>query len=494
MAFSALLYALAFPPLALWPLAWIALVPLLAALVRVGPGGGFLLGWLWSLLAGLGASSWLPRMISDYFAVGTAAAWFAAAAATLATGIFYGVFGAWIAWLARRRPLSPLLVAAVWGSCEYARTLAPLANPWMLSGYGQVPFASFAQSADAIGVVGLGMLIAAANAAIAGLVDARIALPRPRRAALCTAAVLAVVLGYGALRLGEAFGEPSEVRVALVQSATPRERRFAPSERSRNLADHVDLATRAARGRPDLILLAELAVDVPFDGASREARALGRIAKASGVDVLTGAPSVFGSASALQQFNSYFVLHDGALADRYDKVALTPFSETNPLARWIDVASAVYTPGRTPRPLQSTAGPVGVLLCGEAMFGPAARALVRAGAELLANPANDSWFANGGAARMQLDIAALRAIETRRWLLRPTLSGYTAAIDPHGRIAAIAPLSRPEILEARVRRSRADTFYLRHGDVVAQGAVVAALLWTAALGVTGGRVHPRSGS
>jgi apolipoprotein N-acyltransferase len=480
---SAALYAAAFPPLALYPLAWLALVPLLAALRRTGVAGGAALGTLWSLGVGLGTSSWLPRMIADYFAAGIAQGWLAAAAATLATGAFYGCFGAWIAWLARRGPPPPLLVALAWGACEYARTLAPLANPWVLSGYAQAPFASFVQNADWAGVVGLGIAIAAANAVAAAALDPALRARAWRASAIGVACALAGSLVYGRARLAQEFGEPAAVRVSLVQSATPRDERFAPRHRGRHLADHVDLVTRAGDARPDLILLAELAVDAPFDAISPEAIALGRVAAQSGADVLLGAPALLPSDAELRQTNSFFVLRGRSLVDRYDKVALTPFSETHPLRGWLDAAGSAYEPGRALAPVASQVGPVGVLLCSEAMLGGAARALVREGALLLANPANDSWFANAAAARMQLDVASLRAIETRRWLVRPTLTGYTAAVDAHGRIAAVAALGVPEVLTTSVRRSRAESFYVRHGDRVAQLAAAAAALWSVGIAV-----------
>ena len=49
---SAVLYAWSFPPAAAYPLAWIALVPLLLAIARVTPRQAAGLGILWCLTAG----------------------------------------------------------------------------------------------------------------------------------------------------------------------------------------------------------------------------------------------------------------------------------------------------------------------------------------------------------------------------------------------------------------------------------------------------------
>jgi apolipoprotein N-acyltransferase len=138
----------------------------------------------------------------------------------------------------------------------------------------------------------------------------------------------------------------------------------------------------------------------------------------------------------------------------------------------------LYTAGRDARPVATQAGRLGMLLCSEAMLPRYAAELSRAGAELLVNPSNDGWFADLGAARQQLAAVALRAIENRRSVLRPTATGYTAVIDPHGRVVAEAPPGVPAVLEAEVAGSRAATPYQAWGDAVVLGPGAAALAST----------------
>ena len=72
----------------------------------------------------------------------------------------------------------------------------------------------------------------------------------------------------------------------------------------------------------------------------------------------------------------------------------------------------------------------------EALHPEIARELARAGAELLANPANDYWFGAREPQAEQLASAAFRAIENRRYLVRATSTGISAVIDPQGRVVA----------------------------------------------------------
>lgn len=474
-ALSASLYAASFPPFGIHGLAFVALVPLFLVLARVGPGAGFGIGCLWSLSVGLCTSWWLPGMIAGYFGTGLAMGWLAAGAATMGTGIFYGIFAGLASLLSRGRILDPLRAAVLWGACEYARTVAFVANPWVLSGYSQAAASPVAQIADLTGVAGIGMLLAAVNAAIGGWIDPRESGRRRWVGTTAVAVALAAAAVYGELRLREPFGGGETVRVALVQSAVPRDQRFDPLARGRNLAHHVDLVARASRAAPDLVFLPELAVDVPLDGQSREGRALSRIAEESGTEILVGAPREVDLVASRAVYNSLFVLRGHDFVDRYDKVALTPFSETNPLRGWLEIGLDEYVAGSAHRPVASRAGPIAILLCGESMFGGVAREAVLRGAGLLANPANDSWFGSEAAARMQLDIAAMRAVELRRPLVRPTMTGITAVIDPHGRIVSELPSGRPGILEGTVSPATVRSLYLRFGDWLGKAAALGTL-------------------
>src|SRR2546429_6796267 len=64
---SAVLYGLSFPPAALRPLAWVALVPLLVALRRASTGVAIFLAWLWTVLAAYAVGDWFPRAVSTYY-------------------------------------------------------------------------------------------------------------------------------------------------------------------------------------------------------------------------------------------------------------------------------------------------------------------------------------------------------------------------------------------------------------------------------------------
>jgi apolipoprotein N-acyltransferase len=476
---SAALYAASFPPLGLAPLIFVALAPFFAACARVRPLAAAGLGLLWGAAACFGVASWLPGALADFFATDALHAWsgFGAIALGLA-GIYYAAFGAWLSFAARRGSLPPLLVGCSFAACEWARASWLIPSPWALSAYSQAPGSALLQNADLTGPFGFSLLAGAVNAVAAGFFCAALRTRRPWLARGAVAALLVAMFAYGQARLSQVFAQGELKRVALVQAAIPREQRFHAQFRSANLIRHLELTREAAASQPDLILWPEFAAEFYLREATPQRLPLERLAHEIDADFLIGAPDYRFTDRGTAYANSAFVLEKGELTARYDKVHLTPFSESNPLRALVAIGTDLYTAGRDLRPLPTRAGRVGVMLCSEAMLPGHAAALARAGAELLANPTNDAWFRDEGAARQQLAAAALRAVENRRYVVRPAANGYTALIDAHGRVQRVAPFDEPAQLAGSVRLSRASTPYQAIGNAAALGAGGLALAWT----------------
>src|SRR5262249_20911852 len=81
----------------------------------------------------------------------------------------------------------------------------------------------------------------------------------------------------------------------------------------------------------------------------------------------------------------------------------------------------------------------GTFICYEAIYAGEIRRFAANGAQLLINISNDGWFGKSAAAEQHLRMARVRAVENRRWILRVTNSGITAAVDPYGRIFSSIP-------------------------------------------------------
>jgi apolipoprotein N-acyltransferase len=172
--------------------------------------------------------------------------------------------------------------------------------------------------------------------------------------------------------------------------------------------------------------------------------------------------------------NSAFTLDpQGREISRYDKIHLVPFGEYVPwwalpgLVHKITNEVGNFVPGASYAVAPSPGGGIGVIICYEAIVPQLARKLVASGSAVLVNISNDAWYGDSAAAYQHLEMARLRAIENRRYLLRATNNGLTTLIDPYGRVLDELPRYRRLAMPAHFDFETRETFYSAHGDVFA---------------------------
>lgn len=496
-ALSGALYALAYPPLRLRPLAWVCLVPFLLVLRDAPLPRRLALGAWLSLVVGWGTGTWMPAAVADYFEQPLAVGFALFLVVTLGMAApYYMAFAAVCGPLLRRfGAAAPLLVGAAWAGADLLRgrllngTPIYVGNsPWATFGYSQTGVDALVQVASLTGVYGVSFVLACANAALA---EAARDLGRGRRlrrsAALglgIAALVVAAALGFGAvsLRAAPAPAPSSGTPVALVQANLGAAARWEEGGGIRTLDAYLRLTREAeGRGRPRLVFWPEAALTVFLEREPPYQRALGGALGPRDVELVVGAPRAEGPGGSAPYRNSvYAVAPDGTLRARYDKQYLLPFMEYFPLR--IDLVRRrfgrvrEFSPGAPAPPLPTRAGPAGVLICNEALYPHVAGERMAAGASYLLNPSNDSWVPDAGFAEHQFDIVALRAVEQRVWLVRVSDSGPSAVVDPWGRVVArTQPLAR-ELLLAELGRSPGRSLYGRVGDAFGAACLAAVVV------------------
>lgn len=492
-------YALAFPPLRLRAIAFIALVPFLLALRSVGPRTALLLCWLLSIFTSYLVADALPAAVETYFLQPPLVSHlFAVGVWTVTVAIYTMVFGPVYRALAKRPSVwTPLLAGAAWAGCELLRgrlftgSSFFVGNPWALLGYSQAGAEWLSQIASLGGPYMISFVVAAANAAIVELVVAWRRDPASRRLALRAAAFgaapLALSLVYGAISLRAADGDAGPpVEIAIVQGDVELGSVWRSDFYGRNLEIYLrgtlDAATAA---KPRIAVWPEAALTFFLADEPDFQHAIARVLGAEDLELIVGGPSR-ADGGGERFYNSVFLVEpDGAIRARYDKQHLVPFSEFFPLAS-LDFLRRrfervrVFEHGADDAVLLPTrAGLAGVLLCNEAMLPEVAGRRVAAGAAILVSPSNDSWIRADAWAEQMFDMVALRAIEQRRYLVRASTSGPSAIVDPWGRVLArTQPFSRDVALGA-VRPRTGRSLYGVVGDAFgfACVAVVLAVLW-----------------
>ncbi|TMH11118.1 MAG: apolipoprotein N-acyltransferase, partial [Betaproteobacteria bacterium] len=336
-----------------------------------------------------------------------------------------------------------------------------------------------------VGGVLLPGLFLALTAAV--LADAVTGVNAHGRRLLASAVAVAIVWasGYALTRVdwSHPVGEPTTV--SLLQGNIGQDLKFEPSYREKTFAIYADLVAKS-RGR--LIVLPESALPVFADEVPPEYVALLRsAAQHNGGDLLLGL-FFFEPRASVDEDDRYYnsvVTIGTATPQVYRKHHLVPFGETIPLKPvfgWfirnvLAIPLADQTPGAAYQEPFVVAGQrLAVNICYEDAFGGelARRA---ADATLMVNVTNDAWYGHSLAAEQHDQIAAMRALETARPMLRATNTGITSIIDHHGVESARLPWFTRGVLEGTIAGRQGVTPYVRFGDalVVALALLIIAI-------------------
>jgi apolipoprotein N-acyltransferase len=453
-------------------LLFVSLVPLLLAIDIAGrssrppslPAAAGA-GWVAGLVFQAGLFDWLPAAIArlQQMDAARAYAWWALFVGYQALQLALFALGAAMLLRRLRREGGAgrvgVIAAAVgswWVVVEWA---FPVILPWPL-GAILGPSRLLRQGADLAGAPGLAGLAVCINALLATACA-----PAPRRRALVlVTALLVATASYGALRARRADRPRRDgLTVALVQGGGAPATQATPDAVEGDWRRYARLTRRAGRDA-DLVIWPETALRVYLRDQPALRRRTAALAAALGRPLLLGA---LDRAGIDREWNSAYLLQSGVPPQVYHKQLLVPFAEYVPALRWAPAGwrtTGVFVTG-------SGAGAMALgrrlrlalSICVEAVhpgfFGPA----VRGGAGLLVNLSDDTWFGSPRAAAQHLELTRLRAVETRRWMVRASGSGISAVVDPAGDVVARLPYGRVDALVYRVGTSGSTPLYSAAG-------------------------------
>jgi len=384
--------------------------------------------------------------------------------------------------------------------------VVPSVFPWKL-GYSQIAWPPLVQAADLFGAEvttfilfahagALAWLVHAAADAARGLRATRRPTPRSPWPGIAAVAVCGLNFFYGVGAIvfwNHRMAEAPMLAMAAVQ-ANPDDEDGIDALRSltrRCLAD---------RRPPALACWPECSggsYDAGLDSLADADRvaALSRPPR-TGMQPLADAacPLLFGGKIYTGHPEKPRALHQSAIlldaaatiVGTYHKRHLMPFGEYVPgddvypdIKRYFPMQEEI-TAGAEANVLACGSGVrIGVMMCYEDMIPEAARSLVANGANLLVSLINGSAFTSRLTLEQHRMLARLRAVETRRCLLRCAATGETCVIAPTGSITASLPLHVHGVLAAQAPLVEGRTLASRVGGLFPGccGLGAAAIAW-----------------
>lgn len=498
-ALAAALYTASFAPLDLGWLAFVALAPWVGLARRLRGARLFGVAWFAGAAIFTVGCFWLRKshplnLVLMVVPEALAFAFFALLLRHL------HVARGWPAWVALPLSFVPI---------EFLRGHWPLDGyPWLTLGYTQHAHLGVVQLAVVGGVHLLSALLALTSGVVADAAIRR----TPAAWRWCGGGALAIAaleLGGRAL-LGDATALPAGPRLLLLQPAIEQSLKNAGKSGEFVLDRHVELAEAAqARATADLLIWAETMLpgywredDRPVAGeppALTRYRAGWRGAFEAGMTQRFGLPVLAGAATFRAPEldpttplwnNALLFTRDGRITASYAKRLLVPGGEYVP---WIDafpagVADSIRAQiramaGDVPNLLPGDhdgvldlatvglTGRVGLTICYEIAYPQLGVTLVREGAQFLLNLSNEAWFPDSAEFAQYSAMAVVRAVETRRTLVRCANSGTSGFVDPWGRATWLEQGGRRDgfagsmVVAPPLATER--TLYVRYGDALA---------------------------
>jgi apolipoprotein N-acyltransferase len=485
--FAGVASVLALPPIDLWPVLFITF-PLLVWLVDGSAAGRWSGVWR---AAGAGWCFGFGYFVAGLYWIGYAFmvdaktfGWLmpiavAGLPAYLALFTALGLALARLIWV--RGAERVLALAVTLTVAEWLRGHLFTGFPWNAFGYTLTEPLALAQGIALIGVWGYTFLAVAIFASPAVLADDRADTPHPARAPIAALMVLAALAGFGAARLNaHPTAYVNGVKLRLMQPNLQQDEKFNYNARDKIMARYIALSDRAtgpqSNGIADVSVLIWPESSFPFF-LTREPEAMAQIVSLikPHTELITGAvrPAPNASAENPHAYNSIYVIDpDGSIRGIYDKVHLVPFGEYlpfQPLLAKLGLHQLTrevggFLSGTRRRTMDVPGAPKMLpLICYEAIFpGAAVPRGERPG--WLVNVTNDGWFGISSGPYQHFQQARILSLAEGLPLARAANTGISAVIDPLGRIVRSLPLGSEGVLDSRLPRAIAPTFYVRYGD------------------------------
>jgi apolipoprotein N-acyltransferase len=516
---SAFLMWLAWPPHTFAaPLLLVGLVPLFIALDTIILKKEAKTGKKVFLTAGLTFLVWNTACI--YWVYNAISAYNNAAVALVISLIPYGLgallmtFAFWLYYrfrlVATNKKIAYLALLSFWIAMEYLHATWDLAFPWMTLGNGLAGMHQLAQWYESTGVYGGSIWIMLSNIlafeAYKTLRSERIQGYTKIRPLLAWLIFLIVPAGISLVKYFSYVEKEIPVNIVAVQpNIDPYEKNGSLST-IEQLKTLTKLSDSVAQSNTEYFIWPETAI--PSYANEDNIRSTVEFMNVQSFltqykngSVITGIESMKfysdkktisakydeNSRTYFDNFNSAMQVENSANVQFYHKSKLVPGVEKMPFPKTLSFLSPVFAGlGGTvsgwgwqdhPDVLYSQSG-VGVapVICYESLWGGWIAEAVKDGAQFIAIITNDGWWGNTSGKDQHFMYAKLRAIESRRWVVRSANTGISGFINQRGDVVKESKWWTRDALKMDINLNDEITPYVKSGDILAQLLSIAAIV------------------
>jgi len=471
---SAAILILAFPKFNIFPLAWVALVPFIIVLHGITPGKGFWYGISFGIVFSMSLFIWVyPVAVEGWIF------------ASIFYALPFGVFGAVAAYFYKNTESTDYLKRLIFIPsayvliAEYLKALKPMGMTCGVLAISQYKFLPIMQISDIFGVFGVSWLIVLFNAYLAeiiimyGVRPSGCVRPDPQKKLDLVIPPLIVILClfYGFYKLSANYKTGEPFKISIVQPNINQDVKWDRSyfdETLNKLSALTEKAVPEKPGleKPSLVIWPETALPDVLLLNYNLSSTINTFVNNNRINLLTGSLDFYGN----KLYNSAFlIVPDNFVKEKYDKMHLFPMGEYNPLKDILPHFKELdrigkYSIGKKHTVFDVESRKFSTLICLESIFSYLSRDAVLKGAQFLVTITNDAWFGRTNAAEQHLALSAARAIENRVYMVFAANTGYSAFIDPCGRIYKVSNLFEDAVLTDYIYMANKRSIFTRFGE------------------------------
>lgn len=459
---SGVLLGLSFPPIPLYPLLFVALVPYLYVLERresLASINRFTYAtiFVYNFITLYWVGSWQPDTDPFLMIAGIALLFFNPIVFLIPSTLYY------FARKAFNKRTALFLLPFFWGSMEYLYGLTDFRFPWLTLGHSLPYFQTFIQVADIIGSFGLGILVIFINIFLyKSFVHFK---NKEKYLAQLSAGIILIIIpvAYGLVKISNYVEPEKKINVGVIQPNLNPWNKWQAGNLDEQLELYLELSEKEIANDAQIIIWPETALPVYLltGGYGKQVYRIRKFCDTNNVVLMTGMPDanfyfddtevpedakLTNSGTKYTSYNSILLFEPGnADIQKYGKIKLVPFGEKVPLVEYIpflgdlikwNVGISSWNTGKKQTVFETKIDDkkinIAGVVCIESIYPVFVSEFVKEGAELIVVVTNDSWYGDSSGPYQHKEISVLRAIENRRSVVRSANGGISCVINPVG--------------------------------------------------------------
>jgi len=462
---------------------YIAFIPLLLLSKRHSPGRSFLYGYIVGLFVNGVTIYWLLFYSGIGFSL-----------IVMGNSLQLALLSAALSCAFKINESKALLIFPfLWTFLEYIRQFGDLAFTWLNIAHTQTYYLYLIQFAEFTGMSGVVFWICLVNISFFLLLT-RYRQKKARIGWILVAFSLFILpLGYGFSKMTE---RPSAMGIsaAYVQPDIIPDTKWEKDFLKQNMKILMTMTDSILVTDPDLVIWPETAIPYQIKNVRADWLTLNRQVRKKHYYLLTGTLDSAGNRRDSLRYNAALLISPyDSVAAVYRKMQMVPVEETFPYKRLLPVQLAaafsddlsagseakvfslrtkLYELSYSDRDWKIVHKDhvysdvkLSVVICYESIFPNLVQRFVNAGAVLLVIITNDGWFGYTSQPFQHLQAAVFRALEQRLSVIRCANNGFSAFIDPYGRIFLESDLFQAAMAQKVVPLGLGKTFYSEYGDI-----------------------------